>query len=211
MDCPQPSFPPAADGLALHLRLCDQGPTAPADVCRAYFVPVLAWLETRSRHADPHFLQTAAEDALLAYVQRPQAYDPGRLDLGAYLRMAAYRDLLNLLNKERRRQRGRTPWNVVEEGEEGGNLSGREEGPLAGLERAEEAEEGRQLLRQVSERFTEAERQVLDLLLARERRTAAYAVVIGCAGLPGPEQEREVKRVKDRVIKRLERWRARNG
>jgi RNA polymerase sigma-70 factor (ECF subfamily) len=210
MDCPKPSFPPAADGLALHLRLCDQDPTAPADVCGAYLGPVLAWLEGRSRHPDPHLLQTAAEDALLAYVQRPQAFDPARLGLGAYLRMAAHRDLLNLLAKERRRQRRIAPWNVVEEDEEGGNLIGREEEPLAGLERAEEAEEWRRFLVQVAKRLTEVEQQVLGLLLAGERRTAAYAAVIGCGDLPGDEQEREVKRYKDRVRKCLERGRARS-
>jgi hypothetical protein len=211
MDRPQPSFPPAADGLALHLRLCGQDPTAPADVCRAYFVPVLAWLEARSRHTDPHLLQTAAEDALLAYAQRPRAYDPARLDLDAYLRMAAHRDLLNLQSKERRRRRRAVPWNVVEEGEGGGNLIGREEEPLAGLERAEDAEEWRRALRQVAERLTEVERRVLDLLLAGERRTAAYAAAIGCGDLPGDEQERAVKRYKDRVKKRLERGRAKSG
>jgi DNA-directed RNA polymerase specialized sigma24 family protein len=205
MDRPQPSFPPVADGFALHLRLCDQDSTTPADVCQAYLGPLLAWLESRSRHADPHLLQTAAQDALLAYVQRPQAYDPARLDLGAYLRMAARRDLLNLLCKERRHHRGRIPWGAVEEDEDGGNLIGREEEPLVGLERAEEAEAWCQFLRQVAEGFTEGERGVLGLLLAGERRTAAYAAVVGCGGLPGDEQEREVKRVKDRVKKRLER------
>ena len=38
-----------------------------------------------------------------------------------------------------------------------------------------------------------------------ERKTAAYALALGIADRPAAEQRREVKRVKDRLQKRLER------
>jgi hypothetical protein len=48
-------------------------------------------------------------------------------------------------------------------------------------------------------------------MLAGERATSAFAEAIGKANLPAAEQEREVKRVKDRVKKRLERGGGKHG
>jgi hypothetical protein len=62
----------------------------------------------------------------------------------------------------------------------------------------------------VRQACTEAERRVLALMLDGERSSAAYAQVLGITGLPAAEQEREVKRAKDRIKKRLEREGARD-
>jgi RNA polymerase sigma-70 factor (ECF subfamily) len=208
---PDDSFPSPQLGLALHLRLCADDPVATADLCRAYLVPLTAWLEAKGPRCDSHLAQTAVGEALMTYAQRPRAYDPARGDLAAYLRMAARGDLLNLLRKERRHHRDRISLAAVEDGEDSGNLSGREPEPLAHLEQGEQADAGRAVVRAVAERCSEEEKRVLDLLVAGERSTAVFAAGLGKEHLPATEQEREVKRVKDRLIKRLEREGQKHG
>lgn len=197
-------FPSREEGLAFHLRLCDLDPVAVADVCRAYLNPLLQWLAARFASIDDHLRQTAAHDALMTYGKTPQAYDPNRSDLATYLRIAARGDLLNLLKREAKHHRGRVGWEIVEDKQEGGNLSGAEE-PSLQLQRAEEAQQWQAFLQSVIEGFTEAERRVLQRMLAGERKTAGYAQALGIDALPPAEQEREVKKVKDRIKKRLAR------
>ena len=188
----------------MHLQLRDQNPVAVADVCRAYLDPLVGWLAGKYPAVDAHARQTAVHIALMNYVKAPEAYDPIQADLAAYLRMAANGDLLNLLRPETKHQKGRVPWTVVELSEETGNSSGTEE-PLLLLERAEEAGQTRAFLEAVAANFTAEERRVLDLLLAGEWKNAAFAQVLGLDGLPTAEQEREVKKVKDRIKQRLKR------
>jgi DNA-directed RNA polymerase specialized sigma24 family protein len=198
-------FPSREEGLTFHLRLLDADPLAPADVCRAYLVPLADWLDETFRIGDPHAAPTAAGDALMNYVQRPLAYDPHRIDLAAYLRMAARCDLANLLRKEGRHHEHRVPMLLVELGEESGNLSGREEEPAQQLEHEEEAAAREDFLRSAQEGWTTVERRVFELMLTGERSTPAFARVLGIESRPAEEQEREVKRVKDRILARLKR------
>jgi hypothetical protein len=132
------------------------------------------------------------------------------MELGAYLRMAARGDLLNLRKREGKHQKGRVALAVVEDEGEDGNLSVEEE-PSVQLEAAEEAERCRDLLKAMTEDFTEEERRVLELMLAGERTTSVYASVLRLEELPANEREREVKKVKDRIKKRLERGVPRHG
>jgi hypothetical protein len=204
MNQTQDGFPSREEGLVLHLHLCDLNPTAVADVCLAYLNPLLGWLDVKFARVDPHIRQTAAHDALLTYVQKPQSYDHSRGDLASYLRMATRGDLVNLLNKEGKHHQGRVSWDLVEEAAEDGNLQGAEE-PSKLLRRAEENQQWQAFLGSVAEGFMEEERSVLNLMLAGERRTGVYAKAVGIEGLSVAEQEREVKKVKDRIKKRLER------
>src|SRR5262245_37842826 len=128
-------FPPPEEGLSLHLRLCALEADAPADACRAYLAPLLAFLAAKFPNVDPAARLTAVDDALFNYFEKPSAYDPERGDLATYLRMAACADLWNCLRAERRHHRGRVAWSVVELDEDAGNLSGREEEPPVQLER----------------------------------------------------------------------------
>jgi RNA polymerase sigma-70 factor (ECF subfamily) len=207
---PSSTFPSAEECLSLHLRLCEPDPVAPADLCQACLGPLVHWLETQFPWADPHLRETAAHDALLAYVQAPQRYQPERGPLPAYLRMAARRDLYNLMKREERHHRRRVAWSAVELREEAGNIPGREEDPSRLLADREESERWEAVLRAVRQACTEGERRVLELMLAGGRGTAACALALGLTGLPVAEQEREVKRAKDRIMKRLEREGARH-
>jgi RNA polymerase sigma-70 factor (ECF subfamily) len=59
----------------------------------------------------------------------------------------------------------------------------------------------------------EGERSALQLWLRGERRTAPLGAALGLAALSAAEQRREVKRFKDRVVKRILRaaTKSRNG
>jgi hypothetical protein len=199
-----PPFPSPAEGWAYHLRLLDADPVAPAELCNAYLQPLLAWLGRLYPRVDGHLVEEGVYRALVSYAQRPEGYD-GRIDLAAYLRMAARCDLFNLLREEGRHHRRRVPWKVVELDGQGGNFQGREEEPADRFEREEEDAAWQEFLRSVQEDWTATERRTLELMRAGERSTAVFATALGCDGLPPAEQEREVKRVKDRILARLKR------
>jgi RNA polymerase sigma-70 factor (ECF subfamily) len=52
----------------------------------------------------------------------------------------------------------------------------------------------------------QTERRALRLLMEGERSPEVWARVLGVAGRPAEEQRREVKRLKDRLLRRLRRW-----
>jgi hypothetical protein len=60
---------------------------------------------------------------------------------------------------------------------------------------------------QAERSITSEEQRVLALLADGERSTAAFARVLGLTDSPEDEQRREVKRVKDRIKRRLQRAR----
>mgnify|MGYP005858100205 CR=1 FL=1 len=194
-----------ADTAALHRRLMAGDPTAPADLFAAYYEDVVAWLRRQGlslpRGVDPDVYYEAAFRALTSYAQRPSAYDPARRGLRGYLRMAARGDLLNLLERERRRARLLAPLDVADAAAARNRERG---GP-------EEASEAEALVARVREERPEAERRVLDLMAQGERRIAPYVEALGLAHLPGDEQRRRVKQAKDRLKKRLRRRRAAHG
>jgi hypothetical protein len=211
MSRPPVPFPPPEEGLRLHLRLREDDPVAPADICQRYVPPLCAWLAQQFPTVDPHFRQSAVHEAVITYLQRPQAYQPERADLAVYLRLAARRDLSNLRRGEGRHNRQRVPFAVVELGAEHGNLLGREQDPSRRLEHNEEAAAWQAVLASIRAGLAPAEERVLDLMLQGERSSRVFAEAIGLEGLPADEEARAVKRVKDRVKKRLEREGARHG
>ena len=197
-------FPSREEGLALHLHLRDLNPAAVADVCRVYINPLIEWVARKFAGVDSHLRATAVHEALMTYVRNPAAYDPNRGDLALYLRMAARWDLVNLLKRESKHQQGRVDWAVVEDEAEDGNLFGADD-PSLQLLRAEESQQWQAFLGNVIAFFTEEERRVLELMLAGERKTEVYAHALRIEGSLTAEQEREVKKVKDRIMKRLQR------
>ncbi len=142
---------------------------------------------------DEHLRCEAADSAVLAVIQRPDAYDPARLGLPAYLRMVAGGDLKNLLDKEKRRSRGRIPWAGVELGVPARN------------EREEEAFAEHPELAAVVAGFTPEEAAVFELMCDGERATELFAAALGLPDAPEAERFAAVQRVKDRIKARLKR------
>ncbi|MGD9715210.1 MAG: hypothetical protein AB7V46_24615, partial [Thermomicrobiales bacterium] len=153
---------------------------------------------------DPQLADEAAIDALLSYAERPEQYDPEKLELERYLRMAARGDLSNLRSKESRRRNRLVPLSDVEPWDQGGNNQSRNEpsnvSHLRGLEQLA-----------TSHARNGPEELVLNLMLDGERRTEIYARALGITEEEPAVQRKIVKSTKDRLKKRLERSRWGHG
>jgi hypothetical protein len=193
----------------LYERLRDGDPTAPSDLAVAYLDDLAGWLSAHNPGVDPHLCQSAAEDALLSLMKNPAAYKPELRGLTGYLRMAATGDLRNLLKSERRHTLRSVPFEDVELSGEAGKLIQEDANPAVIVENREAerpAVVGMPVLpAAVQATFTPEEQQVRELMWRREYKTAVYAAVLHIADRPVEEQRQEVKRVKDRIKKRLKR------
>lgn len=181
---------------ALYQQLAAGGdPVAQSEFAAALLDPLVAFLRATRRGADDHAVQTAAEDAVLSVIHRPAVYDPTKGTLIAFLRMAAVADLGNLRTKEVRHQRYREDRECVELPDAAGNTSTSDE--LPSLDHPALAE--------VLAALDPTEQRVFELMRAGERRTEAYVPVLGIGGRPTAEHAAEVKRAKERIMKRLQR------
>lgn len=187
---------PADDTLADAWAALIADPDTAAAFAELVLDPLTKALAVRFPFADEGDISTAAGDAVLTILKRPELYDPTRLPLHKYLELIARRRLMNVWTAGKKHRAGRIPWDAVELA-----LPARNEGTEDDDSPSFDAPE----LRAVIAGFTVAERAVFDLLLTDERRTAAFAEALGIAGLPVPEQEAEVKRAKDRIKARLKR------
>jgi DNA-directed RNA polymerase specialized sigma24 family protein len=159
----------------------------------------------RPRCADEHLCLEAAETAVLDYLASPERFCPEKGDLGTYLFVAARCDLLNLLRREKRHKDRHVSLFSVEFGPQGGNLAGREKEPCELLCRGEEVAVSEEIFDAVAAECSEDERRILDLWRQGKADTVACATVLGISDRPTAEQERQAKRVKDRLKKRLQR------
>lgn len=202
-----PSLTPEQE-LDLHRRLVDADPVATAELATAYLKPLIASLiKSNSRQISREFIEEAADEALVCLFKNPQGFaaaqSPGRLPLFAYLRLAAQRDLQNILRREQRHWRGRE---YVELSSLAGNYRGRAEDPSDHIQLQEEsAKAEREIFGPVREGLNEGERQALELMRQGERKTEPFARALGILQLPKNEQQVLVKRVKDKLRKRIER------
>ena len=188
-------WPDPDECAVLYQRLLTGGAVAPSDFAAAFLDPLVAFLRGTRHGADDHALQTAAEEAVLSVIHRPAVYDPARGTIVAFLRMAATADLNNLRTKEARHQRNREDRECVELAGGDGNTPTSDELPSF----------DHPALAEVLAALDATERRVFELMRAGERRTEALAAVLGITGWPAEERDREVKRVKERIMKRLQR------
>lgn len=204
-------WPELSIGRDIHARLSTGDPVAPADLADSFLDPLATWLLRTNHTIDPHLCEQAAEDAILTLIKNPQSFQPNRSDLNSYLRMSARGDLRNLLDRERRHSSRRAALEVVELIEPDRNML-QETDPARIFERTEDANAANlvSLRDSIAARGTPGEGIVLTLMNQGERSTAAFALVLGLSHLPLDEQRREVKRVKDRLKRRIERARVSN-
>lgn len=188
--------PSRSDQDRLHDALRGGDPTASARIVKALLEPLVERLRWKWPHADPHDLEQQAADSLLKYLEAPQRYDPKRASLLTYLVLDAHGDLVNAYNSPRR---------LAEVPDENVALSAdtrnNDVDEFSAAQATQEDEELEQLL---DGAFPEtADRMVVELLRDGVRSNAPYAAALGISHLPIDQQNREVKRVKDRVKKKL--------
>jgi hypothetical protein len=202
------SLPTQAEALCLHQRLLDGDPVAPTILATSYLEPLIGWLTRANRGAPADLPGEAAGVALVALIKNPATYNPARMHLFAYLCMSAQGDLQNLWRQEARHCKGRISLESVEHGPDAGKYFGREDDPALRLSIAEaQGVPANPATAAVLGSATEMERRALELMLRGEFRTAVFAAALGLADRPMAEQEKEVKRIKDRLKARLKRER----
>jgi hypothetical protein len=206
---PSPAASPSQDShQQLYKRLVDYDPIAPDDIATTFLEPLINWLSSLNQSIHPDLVNEAAEDALLALIHNPSSYDPSKSTLETYLRMSAQGDLRNILSRESAHRSRHKPLKAVELSDKDGKYMGREEDPSLSLLIHEKlASLAEDVPATIRESLTEVEARVLELMLRRERRTVVYAEACGIADRPIHEQRRLVKRIKDRLLKRIERQR----
>jgi hypothetical protein len=193
------------DGRALHARLLRCDPTATADLAETYLPPLVGWLRRTYPRVDDALLESLAIDLVLALGQHPERFDPDRSSLPAYLRMAARGDVKNALETEHRRAAHLAPLDNVELQSPARNSVWASSSGLTDTV-AETLDDERAAA--MLEHFTGRDRDIVELMWDGERRSEVFAETLGLQTWPRDERDREVKRVKDRLKKRVQRvWR----
>jgi DNA modification methylase len=187
----------------LHQRLLDGDLVAPQELAVAFLPAVIERLKQRfSRLDDDSLMLDAAADAILSYAERPSQYDPDRLRLLPYLVMSADGDLKNALRRQQRRAHRELPVAKVELLIDARNPE-QDEARLNEYAAVPAVEEVARRVREVVS--DPVDQQLVDLMIQGERRTKAFARVLGITEMDIPQQRKIVKQHKDRLKKRLTR------
>ena len=200
------SEPPRHWQDQIHQRILRHDATAFAELCETALPQLTHFLQDTFPNQETQLNETTAIDCLLDYQQRPKQYNVGKISLFAYLRMAARYDLLSAIAKESRNARLvasldepdidslpalpgdlETHWELDEWLSDQTNLSLSE------------------ILDRIDIELDGTEKQVLWLMLEGVRDSHRYAQLLDMASLSPEEQRLEVKRVKDRILKKLSR------
>lgn len=191
----------------LHQRILREDPTAFAELCEEALPHLVAFLRQRFSQSDGDLHEMTAVDCLLQYHARPEQYDTNKLSLFSFLRMAARNDLLNLLDKYGRQNK---------------RLLNIDDPGVQALLPAEDtiAEAGRlddwlaqhttlsrqQLLQALDGELTRTDKELILMMFDGVRDSRHYAFVMGLTDLDTGQQRVEVKRAKDRLTKKLQRF-----
>lgn len=186
--------------LGLHHRLQAGDRTASAEVAEALYLWLQKRLQAAIPYASPDDIADVAADTLIRYIAAPGKFQPERgKSLAGYLLMDGRRDLLNVLEKQRRRPPAVELSEAVAD-----RLADRNVGSMGSEARVA-------YLPQELEGIVAAalpakmDRRILELMMDRVRETSSYVAVMGIGASSTAEQAREVKRAKDRIRARLRR------
>ena len=207
---PGQDWPSADRARELYARLLAEDSTATADLAEAYLDPLVRHMARKHPNMDSHLPQTAAEDAIISLIKNPGSYKPEIAALDTYLRMAAEGDLRNLLKREERHGSRAVYLEYVELSPEAGKYLGDTKADPAHIVQEREDEETLNAQKvpippTVQAGLSPEEAAVLSLMRNGERKTVAYARVLAITHMHADEQRRAVKRVKDRLQKRVQR------
>jgi len=189
----------------IHERLLAEDVTAPAELAEAVLEePVKQLLIRRLRRyfpnlKEPELLYDSIIDALMNYIKRPSQFDPTKRSFPGFLVMAARMDLLNAL-KQKRHLKKEISIEDVEILSRAGNYWVEEESLPERLD-------SQRTWGEVGKLFSELrDLEILKLIMAGEKKTEVFAKVLEIENRSPEEQRKEVKRHKDRIQKRLERY-----
>ena len=197
-----------------HNLLLAGDPVASAVIADRIYPIMIKHLEYKYPEISQDIIVSAATDAMINYLKRPEQYNPQKASLVGYLKMAANGDLKNILKSEKKRackEILRDPLvnekDIVELHASSPELVAEKAfiDPTAASTPEIElgAKEQEEMLTQI---FSNDVDQRLGLMVINGvRETSHYAEVLSVNSLPVTEQRILVKQHKDRIKKRLER------
>jgi RNA polymerase sigma-70 factor (ECF subfamily) len=190
-----------------HHRILRRDVTAFAELCEIALPHLVAFLQTIFPAHDSHLREQVVIDCLLDYQARPHQYDPEKLALWPFLRMATRRDMLNMLDKQGRYSQRLYPIDdphiaaqlpLVDDIQEALALDD-------WLQRHTDKPR-EEIITALQAELEPLDQQMLWLMLDGVRETSAYATIMGLTHLDVTGQRREVKKAKDRILKKVQRF-----
>jgi hypothetical protein len=198
---------PSANDLELHQLILSSNDLALGKIYDAYgqiIADKLKALYNKTARTDHALIYEAVSEALWGYFRNPSTFDPHKKSLLGFLEIAAERDLLNILE----RQKKHLEFEIVPKNVELGEI-------LRNSSMSDAHSADKELIMNESIHLVEKELAKYfphprDIVLARMvitgvRETEAFALELGIAGWDLVEQQAEVKRNKDRIKRVLER------
>jgi len=186
--------------LDLHERLLSLDPVATEELFTIAAPELERHLRARfpslAPGVDPDIYLSAVYETLTDYFKNPGKYNAAKSGLMTYLRLACRRDLQNLLAKEFRHASVRISLESVEFSLSDGNDVS---------ERVADNLDSQQLISDLTQGMTSEERAVFSLMVEGERSTRVAAEAMNIGHMALEEQAKRVKRVKDRIKKRMRR------
>jgi len=196
------------DAQAIYHRLLKNEPDAHSDFIRLLLDPLVKFLYKKHPSLpDPTLIADIVIDSLFKFVQEPGLYDARKSSVWSYLCLDVQGDLLNALDKEKRRQRWEVSLDAVADNQLGRNND------IADLIIDKLAPtllpvhtDMEKLSAQLRSAITDPiDWQLIDLICDGERKTAVYAELLEILHLSQNEQTKIVKKHKDRLRVQLKR------
>lgn len=190
-----------------HDRILQDDVTAFAELSEYALPHLIGFLQQLFPNQETHQHEIVAIDTLMTYLALPEKYKPEKLTLFAYLRMAARGDFLNAIDKETRREQRLHPIDDPSLQEQLPNLDLlTQTGKLDEWLETHTQLSRTELLQKLDDDLDKTDKEILLLMFDGVRDTTRYAEVLGISDLALPQQQAEVKRAKDRLQKRLQRF-----
>jgi DNA-directed RNA polymerase specialized sigma24 family protein len=167
-------------------------------------VSLLKYLFQEAAAKDEADIYQAVNDAFLGYYRNPDTFNPKLGSLLAFLRVAAKRDMLNIISGQKKHlSREKLPPNVELQENFWNRITESDYCTDAAIITEE-------TLEQIDKLFRRHFRTDMDIALAKmiisgERKTELYSEVLGMEGLGIEEQTASVRKHKDRIKQVLKR------
>jgi RNA polymerase sigma-70 factor (ECF subfamily) len=194
--------------LQIHQRIIGDDPTAFSELCVRAIEPLVNSLMSSGKSTDYHLCQTIVHDALLEYFEYAQKYDPTKSPLFSYLRLMCSRDLLNALDKERRKNKKIMSIDDEDVAERvGGRNNVQEERDLDEWVESLSGQDKNEIIRDLKTTFNDTDWEIIQLwIIEGVRNTDRFAAVLQIRDQDIDTQRREVKKAKDRIMKKIIRF-----
>jgi DNA-directed RNA polymerase specialized sigma24 family protein len=192
--------------LGAHQRLLAGDPVASADLYELLLVPVVRALRRRWPDASwEEAVEDAAIDALVQHIRAAERYDPARASLLGWLVWQANADLINVYRSAQRQFER----NVEIQSQLRNDSDDAEQSldTMGGASDRYPVLENTGMWARIRAAFPDRrERELIwRCWVEGERSTEVAAAILGFTGLPAAEQQQQVKNVKDRIKKKLQR------